>query len=106
MIALTTTSIAWLIFAVILGGMFSLIGPTIGAVLTISLNEVLRVIFGTTIIGMSNTIYAVLLVLIIVLMPSGIAGMGRKLLGLPFIAALLGSRNIASAAAGTRNQQA
>jgi len=36
-----------IVFAVVLGGMYSLLGPTVGTALTIALAEVLRVVFGT-----------------------------------------------------------
>ena len=64
-----------IVFAAIVGGMFTLIGPTAGAVLTILLNEGLRVAFGTSFIGAANTIYGILLILCIIFMPRGIMGM-------------------------------
>lgn len=63
-----------IVFAAIVGGMYTLFGPTVGALLTISLNEGLRVWFGTTFIGAANTIYGVLLILCIIFMPRGIVG--------------------------------
>jgi branched-chain amino acid transport system permease protein len=63
-----------IVFAAIVGGMYSLLGPTIGAILTIVLGEVLRVSFGTAWIGAANTIYGILLVVFIIYMPRGIAG--------------------------------
>jgi len=62
------------VFGAIVGGMFSLLGPTVGSLLTISLNEGLRVGFGTSFIGAANTIYGILLVLCIIFMPRGIVG--------------------------------
>jgi branched-chain amino acid transport system permease protein len=64
-----------IVFGAIVGGMYGLAGPTIGALLTISLNEGLRVGFGTSFIGAANTIYGVLLILCIIFMPRGIVGM-------------------------------
>jgi ABC-type branched-subunit amino acid transport system permease subunit len=64
-----------IVFAAIVGGMFTLIGPTAGAVLTLLLNEGLRVAFGTSFIGAANTIYGILLILCIIFMPRGIMGM-------------------------------
>jgi branched-chain amino acid transport system permease protein len=64
-----------IVFAAIVGGMFTLVGPTAGAVLTILLNEGLRVAFGTSFIGAANTIYGILLILCIIFMPRGIMGM-------------------------------
>jgi len=63
-----------IVFAAVAGGVYTLLGPTIGAVLTISLTEGLRVWFGVTFIGAANTIYGVLLVLVIIFMPQGIVG--------------------------------
>lgn len=67
-----------IVFAAIVGGMYALFGPTVGAVLTISLNEGLRVGFGTHFIGAANTIYGIFLILCIIFMPRGIVGaLGR-----------------------------
>jgi branched-chain amino acid transport system permease protein len=62
------------VFGAIVGGMFGLLGPTVGSLLTISLNEGLRVGFGTSFIGAANTIYGILLILCIIFMPRGIVG--------------------------------
>jgi branched-chain amino acid transport system permease protein len=63
-----------IVFAAIAGGMYALLGPTVGAFLTIALNEGLRVWFGTNFIGAANTIYGILLILFIIFMPRGIMG--------------------------------
>jgi branched-chain amino acid transport system permease protein len=63
-----------IVFAAIVGGMYSMLGPTVGSLLTISLNEGLRIGFGTNFIGAANTIYGVLLILCIIFMPRGIVG--------------------------------
>jgi branched-chain amino acid transport system permease protein len=63
------------VFAAIVGGMYALLGPTVGALLTISLNESLRIAFGTNFIGAANTIYGILLILCIIFMPRGILGL-------------------------------
>jgi branched-chain amino acid transport system permease protein len=63
-----------IVFAAIVGGMYSMLGSTVGALLTISLNEGLRVAFGTNFIGAANTIYGILLILCIIFMPRGILG--------------------------------
>jgi branched-chain amino acid transport system permease protein len=63
-----------IVFAAIVGGMYSMLGPTVGALLTISLNEGLRVAFATNFIGAANTIYGILLILCIIFMPRGILG--------------------------------
>ena len=63
-----------IVFAVVLGGMYSLLGPTVGTALTIALGEYLRVVFGLRLIGMAETIYGLLLILFIIFLPSGIYG--------------------------------
>lgn len=63
-----------IVFAVVLGGMYSLLGPTVGTALTIALSEYLRVLFGLKYIGMAETIYGLLLVIFIIFLPSGIYG--------------------------------
>lgn len=63
-----------IVFAVVLGGMYSLLGPTVGSAFTIGLSEYLRVVFGLRFIGMAETIYGLLLVLFIIFLPSGIWG--------------------------------
>jgi branched-chain amino acid transport system permease protein len=69
-----------IVFAVVLGGMYSLLGPTVGSALTIALAEYLRVFFGVRLIGMAETIYGLLLVLFIIFLPAGIYGSVRELL--------------------------
>jgi branched-chain amino acid transport system permease protein len=68
-----------IVFAVVLGGMYALLGPTVGTALTIALAEYLRVVFGLRFIGMAETIYGLLLVLFIIFLPSGIYGSARDL---------------------------
>jgi len=63
-----------IVFAAIAGGMHALLGPTVGALFTIVLNEALRILFGTQFIGAANTIYGILLILFIIFMPQGIVG--------------------------------
>lgn len=64
-----------IVFAAIAGGMHTLLGPTVGGLFTIVLNEALRVAFGTNFIGAANTIYGILLILFIIFMPQGIVGL-------------------------------
>ncbi len=64
-----------IVFASIAGGMYSMLGPTIGSFLTLALTEGLRVWFGTNFIGAANTIYGILLILFIIFMPRGILGL-------------------------------
>jgi len=67
-----------IVFAAIAGGMYSLLGPTVGALFTLVLTEGLRIYFGTSFIGAANTIYGVLLVLFIIFMPRGILGLVER----------------------------
>ncbi len=64
-----------IVFAAIAGGMYAMLGPTLGSVLTLALTEGLRVWFGATFIGAANTIYGILLILFVVFMPRGLAGL-------------------------------
>ncbi len=59
---------------------YSLLGSTIGTALTIALSEYLRIVFGLKLIGMAETIYGLLLILLIIFLPSGIYGSVRDLL--------------------------
>jgi len=69
-----------IVFAVVLGGMYSLFGPTVGTALTIALAEYLRIFFGLRLIGMAETIYGLLLMIFIIFLPAGIYGSLRDLL--------------------------
>jgi branched-chain amino acid transport system permease protein len=69
-----------IVFAVVLGGMYSLLGPTVGTALTIALSEYLRIVFGLRFIGMAETIYGLLLILFIIFLPAGIYGSLRDLM--------------------------
>jgi branched-chain amino acid transport system permease protein len=64
-----------IVFAAIAGGMYTAIGPTVGALFTIVLTEGLRILFGTSFIGAANTIYGLMLILFVIFMPRGIAGL-------------------------------
>ena len=68
-----------IVFAVVLGGMYSFLGPSIGTAFTIALSEYLRIVFGVKFIGMAETIYGLLLMGFIIFLPSGIAGSLREL---------------------------
>jgi branched-chain amino acid transport system permease protein len=63
-----------IVFAVIAGGMYVQLGPTVGAVITLLLAETLRVTVGHDVHGLDGTIYGLLLVLFIIYMPQGISG--------------------------------
>ena len=63
-----------IVFAVIAGGMFVRLGPTVGAVFTLLLTEGLRVGIGNKINALDSTIYGLMLVLFSIYMPTGILG--------------------------------
>jgi branched-chain amino acid transport system permease protein len=63
-----------MVFAVIVGGLYVSLGPTVGAVITILLAEGLRIGFGTKAVGWDNLVYGVLLVVFIIFLPKGILG--------------------------------
>ena len=67
-----------IVFAVVAGGLFVMLGPTVGAIITLLLAETLRVTiisnFGTAAVGIDNTVYGLLLVLFIIFLPKGILG--------------------------------
>jgi branched-chain amino acid transport system permease protein len=73
-----------MVFAVISGGMWVLLGPTVGAVFTQLLAEGLRVIIqgsatlksllGSAALALDHLIYGLLLILLIIYMPRGILG--------------------------------
>ena len=81
-----------MLFAAVVGGMYTALGPTVGAALTITLTEFLRILFGTRFIGAANTIYGILLIVFTVFMPTGIWG---------FVERWRKRRPIARAPAGT-----
>jgi branched-chain amino acid transport system permease protein len=73
-----------IVFAVIAGGLWVMLGPTVGAVFTQLLSEGLRVtiqsstllqsIFGNAVLALDTLIYGLLLILFIIYMPKGILG--------------------------------
>src|SRR5262249_49732154 len=63
-----------IVFAAIAGGMYAMLGPTVGSLFTIALTEGLRVWFGVSFVGAANAIYGILLVLFVIFMPRGILG--------------------------------
>jgi branched-chain amino acid transport system permease protein len=73
-----------MVFAVVVGGIYVALGPTVGAIITLLLAEFLRIFFGTSAVGWDNLVYGVLLVLFIIFLPKGILGslLGR-LKGVP-----------------------
>jgi branched-chain amino acid transport system permease protein len=69
-----------LVVAVVLGGTYSLLGPTVGTALTVALSEYLRIVFGLRFIGMAETIYGLVLIVFIIFLPAGIYGSIRDAL--------------------------
>lgn len=63
-----------MVFGVIAGGMFVMLGPTVGAVFLLALSESLRLLIGNEVLGVDITIYGLLLILFIIYMPKGILG--------------------------------
>jgi branched-chain amino acid transport system permease protein len=63
-----------MVFAVVVGGIYVALGPTIGAIITILLAEMLRIGFGTKAVGWDNLVYGLLLVLFIIFLPKGTLG--------------------------------
>src|SRR5437879_10800053 len=63
-----------MVFAAIVGGLYVSLGPTVGAVITIMLAEILRIGFGTKAVGWDNLVYGVLLVTFIIFLLKGILG--------------------------------
>ena len=63
-----------IVFAVVAGGIFVMLGPTVGAIITLLLAETLRVAIGVTMVGLDTTIYGILLVLFVIFLPKGILG--------------------------------
>ena len=63
-----------MVFAAVVGGIYVALGPTVGAVITILLAEVLRIGFGTAAVGWDNLVYGALLVVFIIFLPKGILG--------------------------------
>jgi branched-chain amino acid transport system permease protein len=63
-----------MVFAAVVGGIYVALGPTVGAIITILLAEVLRIGFGTKAVGWDNLVYGVLLILFIIFLPKGILG--------------------------------
>jgi branched-chain amino acid transport system permease protein len=63
-----------MVFAVVVGGLYVSLGPTVGAVITILLAEILRISFGTRAVGYDNLVYGILLVIFIIFLPRGVLG--------------------------------
>jgi len=62
------------VFKAILGGMFTLWGPTIGTILITSLEEYVRASFGGAYMGWSIAGYGIVIVILIIFLPKGLYG--------------------------------
>lgn len=63
-----------MVFGAIAGGMYVMLGPTVGAVFLLALSETLRILVGNRFHGLDLLIYGALLILFIIYMPKGILG--------------------------------
>ncbi len=63
-----------MVFGVIAGGMFVMLGPAVGAIFLLVLSESLRLLIGNQVLGVDTTVYGLLLILFIIFMPKGILG--------------------------------
>lgn len=63
-----------IVFAAVVGGMGILLGPSIGALFTIGLSEILRITVGNQIHGLDTTIFGILLIVFIIFLSKGIGG--------------------------------
>jgi len=63
-----------MVFAAVVGGIYVVIGPTVGAIITIVLGETLRIAVGTAAVGWDNLVYGALLVVFIIFLPQGLVG--------------------------------
>jgi len=61
-------------FKAILGGMFTVLGPFVGSAIIVSLEEYIRIALGTSFLGLSQIIFGVTLLLMIIFLPKGILG--------------------------------
>lgn len=70
----------------IFGGMYGLMGPTLGSAILTPISELLRIWLGGTYLGVHLMIYGLLLILVIVFMPRGVLGKLEEVLkrGLEF----------------------
>jgi branched-chain amino acid transport system permease protein len=63
-----------MVFGSIAGGMYVMLGPTVGAVFLLALSETLRILVGNQFHGLDLLIYGMLLILFIIYLPKGILG--------------------------------
>ena len=69
-----------IVFAVVVGGLYTMLGPTIGAIITLLMIEVFRNLItslrtdGIDLAGLDTTVYGLMLILFIIFLPKGILG--------------------------------
>jgi len=61
-------------FKAILGGMFNIFGPIVGATLIVLMEEIFRGLFGSRFIGGSEILYGVAIISLIIFLPKGLYG--------------------------------
>jgi branched-chain amino acid transport system permease protein len=65
----------------IFGGMYGLMGPTLGSAVLTPMSELLRIWLGGTYLGVHLMVYGLLLILVIIFMPAGVLGKLEEILG-------------------------
>ena len=69
-----------IVFAVVVGGLYTMMGPTIGAIITIMMVEIFRNVItnlrtdGIDLGGLDTTVYGLMLILFIIFLPKGVLG--------------------------------
>lgn len=61
-------------FNAILGGMFNMLGPIVGAALIVLMEEIFRGLFGARFIGGSEILYGIAIISLIIFLPKGLYG--------------------------------
>jgi len=69
-----------IVFAVVVGGLYTMMGPTIGAIITLLMTEIFRNWItslrtdGIDLAGLDTSIYGLMLILFIIFLPKGVLG--------------------------------
>ncbi len=61
-------------FKAIIGGMFTMLGPAIGSAIIVSLEEFFRIVVGAKFVAMSQIIFGLALIFLIIFLPKGLYG--------------------------------
>jgi branched-chain amino acid transport system permease protein len=61
-------------FKAILGGMFTVLGPFVGSTIIVALEEYVRISMGASFLGLSQIIFGISLLIMIIFLPKGIMG--------------------------------